>query len=119
MGPLSTVKQISELVRKYNDLELMRQIVTLQTEVFDLQRENLRLETELSNLQHSLQVEKTMKMRSPFGYYYRDGDDVPFCPRCWENDRKRIHLPAAEPWSGGVRRDCRVCNCTYWERPMK
>jgi hypothetical protein len=119
MDRLSTVKQISELVKKYNDLELMKEIVTLQTEVFDLQRENLRLETELSNLQRSLQVGKAMVMRPPFGYYYRDGDEIPFCPGCWENDTKQIHLPDAEPWSGGVRRDCRVCGYTYWEKPSE
>lgn len=119
MDPLSTVKQISELVKKYNDLELMKQIVTLQTEVFDLQREKLRLETELSNLQRSVQTEKEMEMQAPFGYYYRDGDEVPFCPKCWENDKKQIHLPDSEPWGGGVRRDCRVCDYTYWEQPVQ
>jgi hypothetical protein len=50
-------------------------------------------------------------------YYYRDGNEVPFCPKCWENDKKEIHLPSPVPWNGGSRRDCRVCSET-WEQPM-
>jgi hypothetical protein len=29
--PIGTIKNISELIKKYNDLELMKQIVALQT----------------------------------------------------------------------------------------
>jgi predicted nucleotide-binding protein len=59
-----------------------------------------------------------LRMKGRMNYYYRDGDEVPFCPKCLENDKKEIHLPASEPWNGGIRRDCRVCNETYWEQPM-
>jgi len=59
-----------------------------------------------------------LRMKGRMNYYYRDGDEVPFCPKCLENDKKEIHLPSSEPWNGGIRRDCRVCNETYWEQPM-
>ena len=118
MDPLSTIKDISALVKKYNDLELMKQIVDLQNEVFELQQNNLRLQKELSELQRSTEAESAMISSPPLNYYYRHDDPVPFCPTCWEANRKPIHLPPAEPWNGGVRRDCRVCNQTYWEEPM-
>jgi hypothetical protein len=38
MDPISTIKDISALVKKYNDLELMKQIIDLQNEVFELQQ---------------------------------------------------------------------------------
>ena len=117
MDPLNTLKDISALVKKYNDLELMRRIVDLQQEVFDLQQTNLDLQKQIAALRESRQAEGSMIPRPPFNYYYRDGDPVPFCPKCWENDKKPIHLPESEPWSGGIRRDCRVCNETYWEKP--
>lgn len=31
-----------------------------------------------------------MKFRSPF--YYISGDSIPFCPICWESDKRQIHL---------------------------
>jgi len=50
----------------------------------------------------------TLKFIQPF--YYADGDLVPFCPVCWEIDRKRIHyLP---PLQQGLesRYVCPRCN---------
>jgi hypothetical protein len=119
VDPISTIKDISSLVKKYNDLELMKRIVDLQSEVFDLQQDNLRLQRELLDLQRSTEAENAMTMRPPFSYYYRDNDEVPLCPTCWEHSKKQIHLPGAEPWNGGIRRDCRVCKQTYWEKPME
>lgn len=118
MDAMSTLKDISALVKKYNDLELMKQIVDLQTQVFELQQDNLRLQKELSDFKKSNEEESSMVSRPPLNYYYRGGDPVPFCPTCWEHSKKQIHLPEPEPWSGGVRRDCRVCKQTYWEKPM-
>src|SRR5271165_371771 len=118
MDPISTLKDISALVKKYNDLELMKQIVDLHGEVFELQQDNLRLQRELADLQSSTEAENAMVSRPPLSYYYRGDDPVPFCPTCWEHSRKQIHLPPSEPWNGGIRRDCRVCKQTYWEKPM-
>ena len=118
MDALGTIKDISVLVRKYNDIELMKQIVDLQNQVFELQQDNLRLQKEVTELKRSSDVDRTMVVRPPFNYYYQEGDPIPFCPTCWERDRKRIHLPESEPWSGGIRRDCRVCQQTYWEKPI-
>ncbi len=48
MDALGTIKDISALVKKYNDIELMKQIVDLQNQVFELQQDNLRLQKEVS-----------------------------------------------------------------------
>jgi hypothetical protein len=118
MDPLNTIKDISALVKKYNDLELMKQIVDLRNEVFELQQENLRLQREVSEVMRLNEIANSLVLRPPLNYYYRDGDPIPYCPTCWEKDNKPIHLPNPEPWNGGIRRDCRVCKQTYWEEPM-
>ncbi len=119
MDIFGTLKDVSQLVKKYNDIELMKRIVELQSQVFDLQQTNLRLQEELSQIKQESADELAMQMSGPMNYYFRKGDPVPFCPKCWEGQRKAIHLPEAEPWSGGIRRDCRVCNETYWEKPTQ
>src|SRR5258706_16411285 len=111
--PISTIKNISELIKKYNDLELMKQIVALQTEVFDLQMENLALKKQIAGLSER----EKMNRREPHGYYYKDGDEVPHCPRCWENDGKAITLPAPADYAIGRGRICRVCKHQYTEGP--
>ncbi len=111
--PIGTIRNISELIKKYNDLELMKQIVALQTEVFDLQMENLALKKQIGGLSER----EKMKRREPHGYYYKDGEEVPHCPRCWENDGKAITLPAPENYVIGPGRICRVCKHQYTEGP--
>lgn len=109
--PIGTIKNISEIVKKYNDLELMKQIVALQMEVFDLQTENLALKKQIAGLNER----EKMARREPHGYYYKEGEEVPHCPRCWENDGKAITLPALTDYAVGPGRVCRVCKHHYTE----
>jgi len=82
--PVGTLKNISELIKKYNDLELMKQIVALQTEVFELQTESLALKKQII----ALNEREKMTRREPYGYYYKEDEEVPHCPKCWENEEK-------------------------------
>ncbi len=65
MDPISTLKDISTLVKKYNDIELMKQIVDLHTQVFELQQDNLRLNKELSELRQSREDRSSMTAAAP------------------------------------------------------
>ncbi len=33
---------------------------------------------------------QSLQYRKPF--YYKKGDDQPYCARCWDVDRKAVHL---------------------------
>lgn len=48
-----------------------------------------------------------MLFKAPF--YYRTGDPVPHCPRCWESDGKAIHLHGPMSVASGTRFDCLQC----------
>jgi hypothetical protein len=58
-----------------------------------------------------------MQMKGPHGYFFQDGDEVPFCPKCWEGDGKMVHLPPVENYFVGRGRVCRVCKQHYTEVP--
>jgi hypothetical protein len=109
--PIATIKNISELVKKYNDLELMKQIVSLQEEVFDLKMENLNLKEQVAKLN---QKEKMIR-QEPFGYYLKENENVPHCPKCWEKDHAAITLPEVEKHGSYMGRKCRVCTYLYVE----
>lgn len=47
MGIIDKTKEISEIVRKYNDLELYQKILDLRDEIFELRNENLELKEKL------------------------------------------------------------------------
>lgn len=48
-----------------------------------------------------------MEFRSPF--YYASGDATPFCPICWEDNQKPIHLPPPFSSAAGPSYTCRKC----------
>jgi hypothetical protein len=116
--PLNTLRQIREMIKRSNDQELLKLLLALQRDIFALESDNLTLNVELASLKRELALREKMQMRPPYGYYFRDGDDVPFCPACWENQGHVIHLSAPEHFDCGIRRECRACRETYWEESI-
>jgi hypothetical protein len=115
MDPLNTLKKIRKVIRNTTDRELVRLILDLQKEIFAIESHNLELASELTNLKQQLDLPARMHTRPPSDCYFLDGDDVPFCPKCWETCGNAIHLQAPVSSGGRVRRECRVCKETYWE----
>ena len=116
--PIETLRQIREMVKRSNDPQLLKLILTLQREIFALESENLKLNVELASLKRELASREKMHMRPPFNYYFRDGDDVPFCPLCWEKECKAIHLSPPNNFDREISRECRACRRTYWEKSI-
>src|SRR5215470_1336026 len=104
--PLNTLRQIREMVKRSNDEELLKLILNLQRDIFALESDNLKLNVELASLKRELDLREKMHMRPPYNYYFRDGDDVPFCPACWENEGKATHLSAPDDFDREIRREC-------------
>ena len=81
------------------------------------QMELVKAKQELQAAIEKLSLQEKLTRRGPANYYYLGEETDPLCPVCWERDRKVIHLPRAEPWSGGIRRDCHVCSTVHWDKP--
>jgi hypothetical protein len=116
--PLDTLRKIREIVRRCNDQELLTLVLALQRDIFALESENIKLNMELASLKQELGLHEKMHQRPPHSYYFRNGDDVPFCPTCWESEGKAVHLSAPDQSDYGIRRECPACRQTYWERPV-
>lgn len=109
MNPLDTVKDISNLVKKFNDIELNRQILNLEEEVLGLTRTNRDLNEQVETLKKAIGFSKSLKYDEQRQIYFAEGDNVPFCPKCWEAGKKQSHL-TLQKWNKGIRYDCRICN---------
>jgi hypothetical protein len=118
MDPLNTLKKIRKIIRNTADRELVRLILDLQKEIFAIESHNLELASELTSLKQQLDLPARMHTRPPSGYHFLEGDDVPFCPKCWESGGNAIHLQEPVSAGGGVRRECRLCKEAYWEPPI-
>ncbi len=125
LGPMQAVqgvKEIAELVKKYNDVPLYEKIVALQDQVVEIATERLDLYTENQSLKQKLELRAKMHFRNP--YWYEEGDEVPFCPTCYESSKGelRIHLPhPPQEWNGGNRRICKnkECRCTFYDEGVE
>lgn len=87
------------------------EVISLQALVFDAEQKNKALEEKLKD-------NETFTFKS--GVYWKDGDDTAFCPKCWENDDKKIHLLSIDEQSTLFGDSyakptwyCRVCRHYY------
>jgi hypothetical protein len=115
---VSAVKSAYELTKKTSDMELKHQMSTVMDTVLDLKAKIIELDEENRTLREQLGQKDKIVRGGEFGYWFKEGETDPLCPKCYEESSKTIYLPASEPWSGGIRRHCRVCSAYYWEKPM-
>jgi hypothetical protein len=120
MDAVKGVKEIAEIIKKYNDLPLYEKIVNLHSEVVDQASEIIRLRNENSNLQAALDLKAKTRYAHP--YYYEEGDEIPLCPKCFVNSggTKRAHMshPSSD-FINGHGRKCMVCDDIVKEGPRK
>lgn len=90
MFPSYNVGDIVELVKKGATIEAQEKILELKTFALILQEENIALKNEIKELRELRNLSAKMVFKKPF--YFIDGDEVPFCPKCWEADGKAIHM---------------------------
>jgi hypothetical protein len=117
MGAIDTAKELAGLVQKVGDIDLYRKIVDFQGEVVALSARNFELEKKCFELQSALDLKKRLKHDRLL--YFADGDSIPFCPRCHEEDGKLLHLfgpikmmnPKVESWQ------CITCFHDYNANP--
>jgi hypothetical protein len=111
MGVIENMKDIADLIKKAGDIELYRKITESEGEVMDLTRENRRLEDRVQELEKTLALQKQMTFRQPF--WYQEADETPFCPACWENHKKAIHVVFAQDGNNFTRWGCPSCKQFY------
>jgi hypothetical protein len=110
MGLIETVKDVVSLVQKADNIDLMKQVMSLQTQAYEMLNENQSLREKISALESTLSAAGKLTFKAPF--YFADGDETPICPRCWEVDRRTVHLHGPFRVTG-LRWDCPQCKREY------
>jgi hypothetical protein len=108
MGLVDTLKDVVTLVQKTDNIELVKQVLALQSQALEMQEENRTLRERVKALEDALGFAKTLRFESPL--YFAPEDKIPFCARCWEVDRRAIHLKG--DWNGR-RWECYQCGKVY------
>lgn len=114
---------LDEAERKLKIAELISSLADVKVELAEVQDLVREKETEINNLKEKLNEKKSITFDGKF--YIKENDDVPFCPICWENNQKMVHLKFCEYYPGGKHGMftyssqkehyiCRVCENTYY-----
>lgn len=112
---VENMKEVAELVKKFNDIELNRRILNLENEVLDLSRDKRRAEERIEDLERKLKFREQLTFKSPF--YYRGTDPEPYCPGCWDSKRTAVHLHhTRKPLPIGDCMECPSCKHNYRTR---
>lgn len=90
MGVVENMKDVADLVKKFNDIELNRRILNLENEVLDLSRDKRRAEEKVEELERALKFSRELVLRD--GLYWVEGDSTGFCTACWDAKRLAVHV---------------------------
>jgi hypothetical protein len=93
MGIIDNVKDIAELIKTYNNVELNQKIVDLRDEIFELKENNLKFKEKIKSLEEEKKINEKMIFEPPF-YWLKDGEkkDGPYCQKCYDDNKKLIRL---------------------------
>jgi hypothetical protein len=111
MGIVENIKDAADLAKKIGDIELYRKIVHLEGEVMELTRDKRQADHKIEELQGKLDLQGKMIFKQPF--YFQEGDNVPFCPRCFEKDKTAVHLFLEINRTDLQKWECRECKGGY------
>jgi len=100
-----------DLTKNGATVETQERIIELRLAVLSLKEENLALKKRIADLEDELATSTQMIYRKPL--YFKEGDDQPFCPICWEKDKHSIHLIGPENTGLGLAYQCYHCKTSY------
>lgn len=92
MSIIDNAKEISQLIKKYNDTELYQKITDLSYEIFDIKEENLSLKEKIKELEKKDDIEKNISFYNDIGYIKNKNTKIIYCTKCWDDEKKLIKL---------------------------
>lgn len=112
MGWLETVKAAGDAIEALRSAEANAKFADVRMEMAKLAEENARLREELLALREKAGLREQMTARD--NLYWRStgtGEDGPFCPTCWDGDKKAVRLVDEDRY----KLLCPVCKEDRWK----
>ncbi|KAB7687687.1 hypothetical protein [Plesiomonas shigelloides] len=119
---LETLKIIQKDDLNSNEIKLHLSSLTQQlsltmVEASQLQGILAQKNEEIRQLKQDLDKKNTIKYDSQTEVYWEEGEDSPYCPRCFEADGKYIHLAYYEKFWDSHRphHSCDICKRDFFK----
>jgi len=118
MGLLESSLEVVKLAGKIANPELVQAATRANIEALELSTKNIELQKKITELEnHAKEVEAKLKLTGEVfregEFVYRDGEPRGYCSRCWDVDRRLVHIITMDAGQGrGLRPGCPQCK-TY------
>lgn len=114
-------EDLDKATLKLELVELMSELASAKMEVITTQALLFASEQKNKQLEEQLKDKAAFSFNS--GVYWKAGDDIAFCPKCFEGLGKAVHMRSqfyeAEPEYGIQSRTCWQCfHCHFEEKRM-
>jgi len=112
---ISSAKSAKELAKDSKDTNLKNEISEIYSAMLELKGRALEFDEENRDLKRQLNERASIKRSSRSGYWYKEGEDDPLCPSCFEGPLQTAAY-LSPPESGDdeeYQRVCNVCKTIY------
>src|SRR5690554_3482895 len=100
MSVIDTLKELADVYKKTDNLDLYRQILEGQEEALEMQQQKIELMEENKALKLRLEEKATLVHDGHEAYWYKreDGsyDPIPICSACYDTKQLRVRLASQE-----------------------
>ncbi len=122
MGLLETSLEVVKLAAKVANPELVQAATQANIEALQLSAKNLEMQKKMSELEAQAQeleekLALTGRVFREGGFVYIEGDLEGLCSRCWDVDRKPVHIIQMHFGKDGVKPGCPECKTAMWHHP--
>ena len=108
---------LDEAETKLKLAELISSLADLKMELADIKVDLIEKDESIRELNERLKEKESLSFDGKF--YLKEGDNIPFCPTCWESDKKAIHLIFKHYQSFGKCQECEVCKTRYFIEELR
>src|SRR5690349_13690215 len=115
--PIPSYKEIVDLVKTGLTIEAQEKIMELRVAALEIQEENLKLRSKVSQLEAELSLTRDLHFEGTTGLYWRhvapDRREGPFCARCYDTNGKLVRLHTGASRGTTVNWLCLVCHASF------
>lgn len=122
MGILQDSLQVMKIAARLANPELLERVTALNEQVVELSSKNVELQERAFGLDRELQqaYEKLRligEVERRDNFVYLKGETAPSCPRCFDVDRKIVHIIETREPKIGIHPLCPECKTNFGVYP--
>jgi len=105
MSLVGEFKELGTFLQKAGNIELYNKLIAIQEKDLKIMDKNIKFKEEVFELKENLKIKGQLKYEDN-AYWQIEGKEKrdPFCPKCWDDEKKLIHFIVNE-------------DSTYWKCP--